>query len=264
MTATDHPTLSVGGVAIAQTVTALFQQLQRQRLTDQDLLRVRGAYALAMKLFAGRIHPTGKPYIAHCVGVASTLACVGAHMDLIVAGILHGVYRQGDLGPWRVFLRWQRPIVRRAVGDAVENYVHRFHRASQDVDALNDIRRRLDPIDTTERDVLLLVLANELDNWRDRGVLSCVDASARRLTLLRKGGLFADIAGKLGYPALAMALTRVVEETAAADVAPGHHWRQPGVSLSPPASARRRLGARIAGAFAAAARRTLRARDGRH
>ena len=260
MTAIDHQPLSIGAVVVAQTVTALFQQLQRQGLRDQDLARVRGAYAVAMSMFAGRMHPSGKPYIAHCVGVASALACVGAGVDLIAAGILHGAYRQGDLGPWRVLLRLQRRMLRRTVGDAVENCVYRFHLASQTCDRLEDISRRLDQIDPAERDVILLVLANELDNWRDRGVLHCVDASARRQVLLRKGPLLSEIAERLGYPGLAIALTRVVDETAGPDLPAEHRWRQAGVSLSPPASARRRLSMRISNACAATVRRARLAR----
>ena len=60
-------------MTIAQTSVELFNQLHDQEWSTGDLQQVRNAYGFAMTLFAGRLHPSGKPYLAHCVGAASVL-----------------------------------------------------------------------------------------------------------------------------------------------------------------------------------------------
>ncbi len=76
---------------IEQSVSALFASLEK-RLTEEDMLRVRRAYALASHAHAKQVRKSGEPYIIHPIAVARIVAeelelCA----DAIIAAFLHDV-----------------------------------------------------------------------------------------------------------------------------------------------------------------------------
>jgi (p)ppGpp synthase/HD superfamily hydrolase len=153
----------------AQTNLRLYRQLHEAGYAPTDLLLVRDGYELATALFAGQFRGSGKPFVAHLVGTASILAAVEAPPAVVVAGLLHAVYAQGDFG----IARWRerRARVRAAVGDAVERLVWRYEEMPWTPAAIE--RFRADPavLAGIDRQVALMRLANELDDNLDLAML---------------------------------------------------------------------------------------------
>lgn len=231
-------------VPTVQSVVQLFEQLRRRGYEEAELHRVRAGYTSAMRLFAGRVHTSGKPYIAHCVGAASALAGCDAPADVVVAGLLHGAYRWGDFGPWRVVMPLERARLRREVGVRVEEYVHGFHSLPWSVDAIRRLPDRLPGLDPIARAAVLMRLASDLDNIRDRSLGYCVDAERRLASLPAKGPLLIRLAEEIGSPRLAQALAAAVGE-ATDEVAAELRWPHPPGALFAPESSRRRAAAAV-------------------
>lgn len=240
---------------LAQTSVQLFQQLERSGIGGAHLRGIRTAYGAAMALFAGRVHPTGKPYLAHCAGAASALAHLGAPVDLVAAALIHGAYRWGDFGPWRVYLPLKRRQVRRIVGRRSEEYVYEFHMLPWSPEAVATLSGTQAVVAPAVHAAVLLRLASELDNVCDGAVRYRPDAEQRRKDIHRKAPFMIAIAEQLGFPALGCALASATEEAGEPDVPAALHWQRAGVVLIPPASARRRFAATLTGAIVHVARR---------
>ena len=246
-------------MTIAQTSVELFNQLQDQGLSTGDLQRLRGAYGFAMTLFAGRMHPSGKPYLAHCVGAASAVASIGAPTDVVAAALLHGAYRLGDFGARRIRLASKRRCLQRALGDAAETYVHRFAQQPWRTDAIAALRDQCGALDATTRTTVLIRLASELDNVRDRAPLFCADAEARHDALRVRSPLLIELADRLPVPQpLRDALAAALAEVLRADVPASLRWSGATEEIVPPASARQRWQVSAVAVVRAVARRMQR------
>src|SRR5579884_2268366 len=68
----------------------------QQYLTEQDLERIRCAYALAKKAHAGVVRRSGEPFIQHPLEVALLLAGMRIDADGIIAALLHDVVEDTD------------------------------------------------------------------------------------------------------------------------------------------------------------------------
>jgi (p)ppGpp synthase/HD superfamily hydrolase len=246
---------SLDQVPAAQTSVELFNQLQAQNASDGELATIRAALKWAMAFFAGRMHASGKLYLNHCVGAASVLAGVGAPAHVVAAGLVHGAYRWGDFGPWRVSRALRRRRLAADLGADVEALVHRFETLPWSTEAVADLRDRLTELDPITRTVVLMRLASDLDNMRDRGMLFCNDADRRRQMMERKGPLLVEMAEKLDVPQLGRALAAAVAETLQDSVPAELRWHRPTGALLPPASAQRKLGAVLAAIVAGGVRR---------
>jgi GTP pyrophosphokinase len=64
-------------------------------LHDVDLTPLATAYEFAVERHAGQKHACGEPYIEHLLAVSSTLASMKLDRDTILAGLLHGVLKEG-------------------------------------------------------------------------------------------------------------------------------------------------------------------------
>ena len=245
-----------------QSTVQLFEQLRDRSLLAPDLHRLRIACTAALELFAGRMHPTGKPYIAHCTGAAGILCALGAEPDVIVAGLLHGAYMWGDFGAGRVLMPLKRRHLRRRVGARAEHYIHAFSTLAWNPEAVGRLVGTLATREPEQRTVVLMRLASELDNIRQRSLLYRRDAESACESLRVKGPLMATLADELGFPALSRALASSVAATLTAlAVAPELRNRLGAHALLVPASSRLRLAARLANATIEplrALRRTLR------
>jgi (p)ppGpp synthase/HD superfamily hydrolase len=220
----------------AQTSVELFNQLQRQHATDADLRLIRTAHGWAMSAFACRMHASGKPYLSHGIGAASVLAGCGLSADIVAAGLVHGAYRWGDFGPWRMSGALKRQRLARDLGARVEAHAYRFQTLPWSLPAVVDVRERLTTLDDHTRTVVLMRLASDLDNLRDRGLLFCTDAEQRREVIERKAPVLAELADRLGFPLLARALMAAAADTLRGSVPAALRWRHPSVALLAPAS----------------------------
>jgi (p)ppGpp synthase/HD superfamily hydrolase len=165
----------------AQTNLQLYRQLAAKGYPDDTISVVADAYEFGLRLFPGTYRGSGKPFLAHLVGTASVLASLCARTPVVTTGLLHAVYTHGEFGNgWRGMSRAKRAEVRCAVGEEVEDLIARYTQLRWDRLTIPEIRARLDTMTSVERDVLLVRLANELEDHLDLGILYLADRERRR------------------------------------------------------------------------------------
>jgi len=205
----------------AQTNIQLFNQLHRQGYGAADLAAVASAYELTAALMTGQFRASGKTFIAHLVGTASILVSLRAAAPIVVAALLHAAYSAGDFGDDRLGISdAKRERVRSAVGERAEDYVCRYHNLVWSDQTIRSLCDSLDGIPAIERDVVLMRLANELEDHLDLGMLYCGDQKRTWSSGSERCRLMVEIARKLGFPQLADELGRTIEETAVAVIPP--------------------------------------------
>ena len=175
-----------------QTNIQLYEQLAD--LTAAERQRVRAAYELAARLFAGAFRGNGKPFVAHLVGTAAVLAQHGAPLPVVLAGLLHAAYQQGNQRH-----RKTKKLLRETLGPEVEELVARY--AAYDWSCVPD------RIEDNDRPIVLMRIANEVDECVDRGLL--YSGGGKRQEVAAGVGGFATAARAFGKPRLAEELEAV-------------------------------------------------------
>jgi (p)ppGpp synthase/HD superfamily hydrolase len=202
----------------AQTNIQLFNQLQREGYSNAEISCIRNAYKTIMSLFAGCYRLSGKTFIAHLVGTASILSDLHAPIQVVAAGLMHAVYTYGDFGYGGTGINnAKRQYIRRAVGEEIEEYIAQYTSFSWNDQTIHTISDRFDELKQIERDVLLIRLANELEEHLDFGILYCGNLKYQQY-ITHNGYLMVDMAHKLGFPTLAIALDKLLKETAVAQI----------------------------------------------
>lgn len=231
-----------------QTNVQLYNQLQREGYSKDDRQRIFEAYEFGMLIFSGLILPSGKPFIDHLVGTASVLVSLRVPIELAAAGLIHAAYLHGDFGAFRAgATKRNRKQVRRAVGEETEAYVIAYHRllwTSKQILALHD---GVDALNSVERDVLLMRLANELEHHLDFGALYFTrnerERKGHQRHMGRHGPLMVTMAEKLGHPRLAAEMRATFNSVVDHDGTriPFNESRRMVAYLVPPKSYRLRL-----------------------
>ncbi|NJL86942.1 MAG: hypothetical protein HC886_14795 [Leptolyngbyaceae cyanobacterium SM1_1_3] len=202
----------------AQTNIQLYNQLQTQRYQVEEIAAVRQAYSLTMSLFSGRFRPNGKSFIAHLIGTASILVEQNAKVQVIIAGLLHAAYPQGRFSdPRRGITAAKRSKVRSVVGLETEALIAGYATLLWNPKHVSGLLERVATLNTAEREVVLIRLANELEDHLDLG--------------LRYGGKFkpsvssesaikalCDLAASLNSPQLVHELANAFQATSKAEV----------------------------------------------
>lgn len=204
----------------AQTNIQLINQLCRDGYSTTDLSSVLNAYDLAIRLFTGRFRASGKTFIAHLVGTASILGSLHVSPKLVAAGLIHAVYMTGDFGDGNQGIsEAKRENVRAVVGDEVENYVGKYTALRWSAESIHSIHEGLDGLAPVDRDVLLVRLANELEEYLDLGILYCGDRKRQQTDYVNDSGqLMMQMAQKLGFPSLVAELGRALKEVSVAEL----------------------------------------------
>jgi len=198
MTTVDH---------IAQTHLQLFQQMRSGGYSTADLVLVSEAYQLATQLFANRFRPCGRPFVAHLVGTSAILVWLQAPVHMVVAGLLHAAYQEGDFpNSLEGMTHQKRKRVRAVIGEHAEELVASYTVSSRSLTGILASYARFDRMSPGERDVLLMQLANELDDYRDLGSNHAANAQERIGVIQECGQQQAEMAERLGHPRLAQAL----------------------------------------------------------
>src|SRR4029453_6824356 len=214
-----------------------------------ELRLVRDAYALAMRAFTGLVRPSGKLFIDHVVGTASVLHVVGAPRAITCAGLIHSVYAHGALGRRRQGISGaSRREVKAVVGAEVEQLVAGYAALRWDRGTVPVIATELTTYDAIGRGVVLMRLANEVDEHLDGGVLCLPDAERRRQADMLILPFLTTMASELGYPGLSSELGHSFGETMSARIpTPLPEGPRRGVSIQVPGSCRRSVGSLLAG-----------------
>lgn len=200
----ESTTLSEGpGIhPYAQTNIQLYKQLQAVGYSVDDITVVWKAYDLAKELFACLYCPSGKTYLAHVVGVGSILGSLGLPINVVVAGLLHGVYECGDFGEgWS--LDRKKGLVQQTVGPQIDHDIGAYQDLEWTRFTIPVIRNSVTHLRSSDRDVLAMRLASELEDLLDGGILFCSDAESRQQHFRDLGYLHVNMAELLDYPTLA-------------------------------------------------------------
>lgn len=208
-------------ISYAQTRIQLFNDLIRQGRSGGELVRIRESYHLATILFSGLVRPSGKTFIDHAVATASILATLDARIETVAAGLLHAAYTHGDFGALTGGMSLaNRREVRQAIGKEAERLVAKYTMVKWNSQTIPIYHQRLSTLGPDEREVLLIRLANELDDHLQLGVLYCSDAELRRDFAVECGPRVLAMAAELGYPHLSAELKRAYRETEMGTVPP--------------------------------------------
>lgn len=242
----------------AQTNIQFLNQARLEGYAPGDLALFAQAYRFSLPLFSGRFRVSGKTFFAHLVGTASVLARLRLDRDVVAAGLLHAAYTHGDFGDGRRGISdAKRSTLRAAVGEGVEGYIARYTTLDWSAQSVPRMPATLDTLDHTDRQVITIRLANELDEYLDLGIL--YEGGSRQRVIdhtNRTKDILVQIALGLAIPQLARELARVFDAALAADLPPS--LIQPSEDdesfVVPPASYRRlmeamtdRLGAKSSG-----------------
>jgi (p)ppGpp synthase/HD superfamily hydrolase len=226
----------------AQTNLQLYTQLRAAGYPEQDLKLVRSAYDLGMRIFPASFRGSGKPLLSHLVGTASILAAIGQSPAVATAGLLHAAYALGDFGDGRLGMTdAKRDRVRSAVGREVEDLVARYTTFDWNRNTIPAIRERVGTLTPIERDVLVIRLANELEDHLDYGVLYCGNGEKRREYIRSPLNQSVDMARSLGLMALAGELDAAFKETLSEQLPASLRTPHDYTFVQPPASHSPRL-----------------------
>ena len=221
----------------AQTNIQLYNQLTELAYTAKDVRRVHRGYGLAMQLFTGSYRGSGRPFLSHLVGTASVLAAIRAPIEVVTAGLLHSAYSHGEFGNyWRGVDDAKRAMVVAVVGEKVEALVLGYTRMPWTAETIGALTDAAVALETRDRHILLMRLANEVDDHQDLGLLYVTGVERRREFIRTALHRCVEIAESLGYPALALELAHVLDETLSADVPSALRGPQDDAFLLAPAS----------------------------
>lgn len=205
----------------AQTNIQLFNQLRLNNYSENDLKYMCDIYELALQLFASRLRGSGKPFLSHLVGTASILAALQAPRNVTAAGLLHAAYIYGEFGTdERGITEAKREQIRQIVGRETEQLIADYTTLKWNKYTIPTIRDCLNTLNLHEREVLLMRLANELEDHLDLGVLYCGNAQHRREYIRSSLFISVEIAQKIGFPSLAADLESVFKECLLVEIPP--------------------------------------------
>jgi (p)ppGpp synthase/HD superfamily hydrolase len=154
------------------------------------------------------------------VGTASILASLNVSIDVVIAGLLHAAYFNGDFGTGVYGVsEAKRRRLRRIVGSAAEEYVARYAALLWFTEErIRAVYRRVNDLDSLDRNVLLIRLANELEELLDFGWLHWSSLEGRRGYRDGIGRMVVGMAERIGYPTLARELEDRLNRSADTDV----------------------------------------------
>ncbi|NJL61843.1 MAG: hypothetical protein HC903_08435 [Methylacidiphilales bacterium] len=203
----------------AQTNIQLYNQMRFEGYSNEDLTCVLNAYNLAMQLFVSCFRSSGKSFIAHLVGTASILASLHAPTEVVAAGLVHAAYEYGDFGDGkkRGISHFRRETVKHFLGQEMEEYIAKYFGLSWNQNTILHSYNHLDNLTQFERNVLLMRLANELEEYLDYGLIYC--ASVKQDFYSHHSQIMMiEMANKLGFNSLATDLENRIQESDTAKI----------------------------------------------
>jgi len=189
---------------LPQTNIQLYDQLVDAGRTEHELATIRAAYEHALVLFSGQVHPSGKPLVAHLVGTAGIVAGAGLPADAVAAALLHAAYIHGDFGDgvggWSAR---NRSEVAGVIGPEAEALVFLYPNTAWGETAIRDLAAGRASLSERKRLVVLIRVANEIDDHLDHGIRYCEDFELRPFYDADGKQLVAQIAERLDCGSLA-------------------------------------------------------------
>ncbi|MDO8947304.1 MAG: bifunctional (p)ppGpp synthetase/guanosine-3',5'-bis(diphosphate) 3'-pyrophosphohydrolase [Desulfocapsaceae bacterium] len=159
-------------------------------LHDVDLEPIDKAWDLVVKVHTDKKHFSGQLYLEHALEVASTLASMYLDRDTVIAGLLHGVLKEG------VTVQQLAKEFGQSVADIVDGCtrIASVHYNTQLANQAENVRKMLLAIAADIR-VLLVKLADRL---QDMCSLEAIDSEYRLEMARETMDLYAPLASRLG------------------------------------------------------------------
>ncbi len=157
----------------ALTYPQLMNQAFAKKLNEAEIMRLRNSYEVAERLFDGVYRAQHVPFICHVVRTASILLEENQTIEVVMAGLLHAAYSLGYFDDRRhgKATAGHRAQLQREVGIDVESLV-------SDYDCFPWYKKehvcghleKLESYSDRERNLILMRLANELEDYQDFGM----------------------------------------------------------------------------------------------
>jgi len=186
-----------------QTNTGLYVQLHNSGFTGNDIEHAQSAYRLACRLFNGRYRKTERAFICHAVGAASSVARFDSRLCMVLAAMLHAAYDSGQFPDGRIGRPspQHRKWLTGHVGEEVESILFRYRNFGFERGAPERYLR--EGYDESDRDLLFMALAHEVDDMVDIGLRF---APKYGRSIESRVEACATLADRIGKPELAATL----------------------------------------------------------
>lgn len=153
-----------------QTNMALFVQMHENGFSVAEIRRLQQCYYTACGMFNGRYRKTGRPFMCHSVGVASSVAQFSRDIDMVLAGLFHAAYDSGQFPDGRngKTSPAHREWLSGKIGAKAEAIAARY----LGFDFETGVPERLlsEGFHDDDRDLLMIALAHEIDDLADGGL----------------------------------------------------------------------------------------------
>lgn len=197
---------------IAQNIIQLNNQLYDASYSEEDITRLNAAYPVCIKLFSCKYRGNGKCFISHLIGTAGILAHLQQPIDAIIAAMLHAAYIQGDFNNLRRrFSATNRKYLARKTSNAIEALVANYTKMKFNDDTIAKYIEGPE-IPETEKIILIMRLANELDDYSDLARLYCPGNDHILNNLDMQKSLMVGLSNKLSQPELAASFSDIIEK----------------------------------------------------
>ena len=188
---------------VKQTLYAVLTQAAAMGYAKADLELFSKAYNAAMTLFAAGFRPCARPFILHCVGVASALVAFGFAPRVVVVGLLHAAYSHAPLGPRpHAALDDLADQLRATFGERTERAIRNHARFQLDRDAWRDAHP-IESLTLDDAQTVAIAIANEIDEYASGEVAFTAKAA---LDAPEWSTYFRAVSTALGIPAFAETL----------------------------------------------------------
>jgi len=178
-------------------------------LAEESLVRLRAAHDVAEQMADGLYRAQGVPLLCHLVRTASIVLAERQPLPVVLASLLHAAYllQEFERAGWRAP---SRATLQQAIGEDAESLVSDYCRFPWFSQAcLENHLRGLDGYAERERNLLLIRLANELEDHLDRAMAYTPAERAGRHAAAY-GPQTIELAGRLGLPELATELRQAI------------------------------------------------------
>ena len=188
-------------------------QALEQGLEEESLVRLRAAHDVAEQMANGLYRAQGVPLLCHLVRTASIVLAERQPLPVVLASLLHAAYllQEFEGAGWRAP---SRTALQQAIGADAASLVSDYCRFPWFSQAcLENHLRGLDGYAEHERNLLLMRLANELEDHLDRAIAYTPAERAGRHAAAY-GPQTIELAGRLGLTELAADLREAIGDGA--------------------------------------------------
>jgi (p)ppGpp synthase/HD superfamily hydrolase len=209
--------------SFAMTFPQLIDQAMALGMEEHSLVLLRRGHDLAERMVDGMYRPQGMPFITHLVRTASIVMAQGQPIEVVIAGLLHGVYllHRFEGSRRRKARPANRAYLQREVGQAAEALVWGYaHLGWHGRKVIEEHLEKLASYGADRRSVLVIELANELEDHLDLAVLYRRHFPYRR-RIEEYGNVCVNMAVRLGLPELGQALREAYDATLAHNLPQG-------------------------------------------